>query len=89
MRLTASEEIPQLTSLSCKAKMTSFDMLCRPGNKMLVALGLHSNSVELHTLDMLTTPPGRTHTGSISAPGHRTDVRYALIQSPLKHPAAD
>ena len=59
--------------LSCCCR--SFDILPQAGGKMLVTLGLHSNSIELHTLDMLTTPTGHTHNYTISAPGHRTDIR--------------
>ena len=50
---------------------------------MMVALGLHSNSVELHTLDLSATPPGHTHSSTISAPGHRTDIRYKIFSTSL------
>ena len=57
----------------------SCDFLPYSGNKMLVALGLHSNSIELHTLEMSATHPDHAHTSTVSAPGHRTDIRYFFL----------
>jgi U3 small nucleolar RNA-associated protein 12 len=75
LSLTAAEEIPFLTSISSRDKIRSFDIQSRPLNQVMVALGLHSNSIQVHMLDMETTPPGHTLLHSITAPGHRTDVR--------------
>ena len=46
-----------------------------PGYKMMIALGLHSNIIEVYTLDMEAMPTNHTLLHSISAPGHRGDVR--------------
>lgn len=67
--------------LSVSLLYRSFDILPQTGSKMLVALGLHSNSIELHMLDMLTAPPTTTFISSLSAPGHPTDIRWDFTRA--------
>ena len=72
MTLSLSHTDPGQLSLSLDR---SFDIQPLPGNKMMLAFGLRSNSIEVYTLDMEATPLDHTLLHSISAPGHRTDVR--------------
>eukprot|EP00731_Ephydatia_muelleri_P031880 Em0023g387a len=79
--LSVLDELPAVLAHTFKTKLRSFDVVSKPNGELLLLMALQNNSLELYTLPPSSQPPSLSHTLSLVAQGHRSDVRTVCFSS--------
>ncbi|KYM96065.1 PREDICTED: WD repeat-containing protein 3 [Cyphomyrmex costatus] len=74
-------EIKRLPIVRVSGKAKGLDLVIGRGNELRVCVGVDNNSLELHSLFTEEKNPEVKHLRSITAHGHRTDVRAICFSS--------
>ncbi|XP_050445481.1 WD repeat-containing protein 3 [Cataglyphis hispanica] len=76
------DEIKRLPVIQISGKAKGIDLIMGKGNELRVCVGVSNNSIELHSLHMEEKNPREVNRlRSITAHGHRTDVRAICFSS--------
>ncbi|KAG5332620.1 WDR3 protein, partial [Acromyrmex heyeri] len=75
------DEIQRLPVIRVSGKAKGLDLVIGRGNELRVCVGINNNSIELHSLFMDEKNQEVKHLRSITAHGHRTDVRAICFSS--------
>ncbi|XP_014476542.1 PREDICTED: WD repeat-containing protein 3 [Dinoponera quadriceps] len=76
-----TDEIKRLSTFKVSSKVKGLDLIIGKGNELRICVGVNNNSIELHSLCTNTKDANVNCLRSLTAHGHRTDVRALCFSS--------